>query len=112
MLCIFHGYGARMLLDRLREAARYPAWLLSSAGGGRRVRGSSVWFVLGWLTISASPTAPTPSRPTRGKPGSGVVETVRGWLSVNQRSWRDVSGTRLDEPLAPSDVRVGGFVWA
>ena len=79
-------------------------------GGGKRVPRLSVWLVLGRLTISASPTAPTPSRPTRGKPGSGVIETVRGRLSVNQRSWHQVSGTRLDEPLAPSDVRVAGLV--
>ena len=48
--------------------------------------------------------------PDRGKPGSGVIETVRGRLSVNQRSWRHVSGTRLDQPLAPSDLRVAGLV--
>lgn len=64
-----------------------------------------VWLVLGWLAVSASSTAPTPSRPT----GSGAIETVRGRLSVNPRSWRRVSGTRLDEPLAPSDVREAGL---
>jgi hypothetical protein len=37
--------------------------------------------------------------PDRGKPGSGVIETVRGRLSVNQRSRRHVSGTRLDDAV-------------
>jgi hypothetical protein len=53
--------------------------------------------------------------PDRGKPGSGVIETVRGRLSVNQRSWRHVSGTRLDDALGallPSRGSLGrGIDW-
>jgi hypothetical protein len=63
------------------------------------VRRLSVWLVLGPLTISAIPTTPTPSRPTPGKAGSGATEPVRGRLSVNQRSWPHVSGTRLENSV-------------
>jgi hypothetical protein len=42
--------------------------------------------------------------------GVGRNRDGAGRLSVNQRSWRHVSGTRLDEPLAASDLRVAGLV--
>jgi hypothetical protein len=79
------------------------------------VRRLSVWLVLGSLTISASPTTTTPSRPTRGKAGSGATETVRGRLSVNQRSSPHVSGTLLENSvraLLPSRGGLGrGIDW-
>jgi hypothetical protein len=73
------------------------------------VRRLSVWLVLGSLTISASPTTTTPSRPTRGKAGSGATETVRGRLSVNQRSSPHVAGRCSRTLFAPSYLRV--VVW-
>ena len=70
----------------------------------------SVWLVLGQADSQRQSCRSHTVAPDRGKPGSGVIETVRGRLSVNQRSWRPVSGTRLAEPVAPSVLRVAGLV--
>lgn len=48
--------------------------------------------------------------PDAEQAGVGRNRDGGGWLSVNQRSGRDVSGTRLDGPLAPSVLRLAGLV--
>lgn len=99
-----------MLLG-LAEGGPLPSLVASSADGESGC-GARVLVRARLADSQRQPYRSQTVAPDRGKPGSGVIETVRGRLSVNQRSWRDVSGTRLDEPLAPCDLRVAGVVWA
>lgn len=74
------------------------------------MRRLTAWLVFGQAGDQSESNRSHSVPPDRGKPGSVVIETVRGRLSVNQRSWRQVSATRLDEPLAPSDLGAARLV--